>query len=76
MCSLVALQHDGVLAEDDGAEFDDLMYMLKTGGSLPPEDDGMPLVDPQSDPNMQPPAGAASAEHYQMRRISIADTHL
>ena len=59
------------MGDDDGGDFDDLMYMLKTGGSL--EDDGMMPGESAADPQ---PAGAASAEHYQMRRISIADTHL
>ncbi|XP_065175877.1 adhesion G-protein coupled receptor V1-like [Sycon ciliatum] len=68
----------GALPEDDGNEFDDLMYMLKTGGSLAQDEDdngAFQEAEAQMGPGFQN-GGAASAEHYQMRRISIADTHL
>lgn len=58
--------------EDDDFEnrdLDDLVFALKTGGQFerePTYDDGKPELD----------GSGQGQEHYEMRRISIADTHL
>lgn len=62
------------LDEADGGDegdshLDDLMFMLKTQSY--PHDEAEPLFE--SDSSIRKPSGS---EHLQMRRISIADTHL
>lgn len=58
--------------EDDDFEnrdLDDLVFALKTGGQFerePTDDDEKPELD----------GSGQGQEHYEMRRISIADTHL
>lgn len=58
--------------EDDDFEnrdLDDLVFTLKTGGQFerePTYDDEKPELD----------GSGQGQEHYEMRRISIADTHL
>lgn len=58
--------------EDDDFEnrdLDDLVFALKTGGQFerePTHDDEKPELD----------GSGQGQEHYEMRRISIADTHL
>ena len=54
--------------EGDDSQLDDLMFMLKTQ-NLPDEDDTSPLF-PES---LHKPT---ASEHLELRRISIADTHL
>lgn len=50
--------------EDDieTQDFDDLIFALKTGGHFDPDEDEKPTPDRQ--------------EHFELRRISIPDTHL
>lgn len=50
----------------DNTDFDDLIFALKTGGQFEPSRD----VD---DKDVDVSQGE---EHFEMRRISIADTHL
>ena len=56
--------------EDDSEnqDIDDLVFALKTGGQfeLTRDDEKEPELD----------GGGQGEEHYEMRRISIADTHL
>ena len=52
--------------DDDTQDFDDLVYALKTGGQFDR------TLDDEKDPDL----GDQGEEHYAMRRISIADTHL
>lgn len=52
--------------DDDTQDFDDLVYALKTGGQFDR------TLDDEKDPEL----GDHGEEHYAMRRISIADTHL
>ena len=54
--------------EGDDSQLDDLMFMLKTQ-NLPQDKDTSPLF-PES------PRKPAASEHLELRRISIADTHL
>ena len=54
--------------EGDDSQLDDLMFMLKTQ-NLPQDEDTSPLF-PES------PRKPAALEHLELRRISIADTHL
>ena len=56
--------------EGDDSQLDDLMFMLKTH-NVPEgeEDDTLPLF-PES------PHKPTTSEHLELRRISIADTHL
>lgn len=46
-------------------DFDDLIFALKTGGHFDPDEDEKPSL---SDRDRQ--------EHFELRRISIPDTHL
>ena len=55
--------------EGDDSQLDDLMFMLKTQNLPEGEDDTTPLF-PES------PHKPAASEHLELRRISIADTHL
>lgn len=55
--------------EGDDSQLDDLMFMLKTQ-NLPQDEDMDPLF-PEG-----PREPTAASEHLQLRRISIADTHL
>ena len=54
--------------EGDDSQLDDLMFMLKTQ-NLPQDEDTQPLF-PES------PRKPSASEHLELRRISIADTHL
>ena len=56
----------------DDSHLDDLMFMLKTQ-TYPTTDDTDPLVGSGVSLRKPQPTGA---EHLQLRRISIADTHL
>ena len=56
--------------EDDyeTRDFDDLVFALKTGGQYDQE--------PTRDDEKEPERDISGQEHYELRRISIADTHL
>ena len=56
--------------EDDyeTRDFDDLVFALKTGGQYDQE--------PTRDDEKEPERDISGQEHYGLRRISIADTHL
>jgi G-protein coupled receptor 98 len=57
--------------DPESPEFDDLIFALRTGGTL---DDGS---DDDDDDNSEPlPDKSTASEHYEMRRISITDTRL
>ena len=56
--------------DDDTRDFDDLIFALKTGGQY----DREPTRDDEKEPQLD--SGGQGEEHYEMRRISIADTHL
>lgn len=55
----------------DTRDFDDLIFALKTGGQYERE----PTHDDEKEPELDSGDGQGE-EHYEMRRISIADTHL
>ena len=59
--------------DPDSPEFDDLIFALRTGGTLGNDDDGDDDDDDDSEPL---PDKSAASEHYEMRRISITDTRL
>lgn len=60
--------NEGYGDEPESQDFDDLIYALKTGGNFDPSpDDEKDLGDFELAP---------TSDHYQVRRISIADTHL
>ena len=59
-----------VISNGDSSHLDDLMFMLKTQ-SYPHDGSEPPLFD--SDNSLKKPSGS---EHLELRRISIADTHL
>ena len=63
-----ALHVSSPLDEPESQEFDDLIFALRTGGTLLGEDD-----DDDSEPL---PDKSSASEHYEMRRISITDTRL
>lgn len=54
--------------EGDDSQLDDLMFMLKTQ-NLPQDEDMEPLFP-------EGPHKPTASEHLELRRISIADTHL
>ena len=54
--------------EGDDSQLDDLMFMLKTQNL--PQDEETSLLFPES------PHKPTASEHLELRRISIADTHL
>lgn len=54
--------------EGDDSQLDDLMFMLKTQNLPQDEDTSLPF--PES------PHKPSASEHLELRRISIADTHL
>ena len=56
--------------EDDyeTRDFDDLVFSLKTGGQYDQE--------PTRDDEKEPERDIGGQEQYELRRISIADTHL
>ncbi|XP_077988560.1 adhesion G-protein coupled receptor V1-like [Glandiceps talaboti] len=75
--------------EPDSQEFDDLIFALKTGTNYTPSEDGLSEraksshlsdtheLNQSSEQLIQDTSGdAEDSEHYEMRRISIADTHL
>lgn len=51
--------------EMETQDFDDLIFALKTGGNFDSE------LDDEKDPQY-----GRGAEHFELRRISIPDTHL
>lgn len=57
-----------VQTEGEDSNLDDLMFMLKTQ-NYDDNDDSAPLVTPRR-------RGPKGEEHLELRRISIADTHL
>lgn len=60
--------NEGYGDEPESQDFDDLIFALKSGGNFNPSpDDEKDLGDFELAP---------TSEHYQVRRISIADTHL
>ena len=64
-----------VLSEDpslegDDSQLDDLMFMLKTQNMPDEDDDDTTPFFPES------PRKPTTSEHLELRRISIADTHL
>lgn len=78
-----------VMEEDDNdsQEFDDLIFALKTGGALPINDSAASTA-PKSKPSWpdQPRSASSQArlqdtsadsvDHYELRKVAIADTHL
>ena len=56
-------------ADRDSQDFDELIFALKTGGGYTPSDSSHP-------PNPHEVPDPNETANYEMRRISIADTHL
>lgn len=63
-----SFQHTSMQSGDD-SQLDDLMFMLKT--QTYPHDD-----EEQDYPYPESPRKPSASEHLELRRISIADTHL
>ena len=55
--------------DGEDSNLDDLMFMLKTQNYDDDDDDTVPLTSPQK-------RERKGEEHLELRRISIADTHL
>ena len=61
--------------DNDDSQLDDIMFMLKTGGSYS-LDEGLRRESYATNATDDTDVKPSSSEHYQLRRISIADTHL
>ena len=60
--------NEGYGDEPESQDFDDLIFALKTGGNFNPS--------PDEEKDLGDFELAPTSEHYQVRRISIADTHI
>ena len=61
--------------DQEDSHLDDIMFMLKTGGSYSMEE-GIRESYATNATDETDTTKPSSSEHYELRRISIADTHL